>query len=581
MKQNVLVIGSGGREHAICHSLSKSHFVHNIFLLNGNGGTQGFADKVKNVLNICDDEHEKILNFINLNNIFLTIVGPEAPLSSGIVNFLEENNKYVFGPRKEAAILESSKIFMKDVLVKAGVATAKFRTFEETDLQDAMNFIDEFTGSNIVIKADGLAAGKGVVIAQGKEDAKNTVAEFLNGKFGEASKKIVIEEFIDGKEVSLFAITDGEKVINFGTACDYKRIFDNDIGLNTGGMGTFSPSFLTQREEQKFVETLVKPVVLELKKRNIKYKGVLFAGLMMQDGVAKVLEFNCRFGDPETQSILTRFEGDFYELCLKVAKGELASYKPKFSKLNAVSVVLASKGYPESSSKGDKIYLPKITKKNEFIFHAGTLKESDTLYTNGGRVLAVTCLGKTKKEARSKAYNIASLIKFDGMQYRNDIAEDLVLIDINFEQEEWKECGIGFYNLFNLLAKVTLKEQSKLKKHFNIDTSKLYEISVLLTDDSHIATLNNKYRDKNKPTNTLSFPVCQEYNEGKVLLGDIILSFETIKKEATEQEKDFKEYLSHLFVHSLLHLLGYDHEVEKDMVEMEDLEDLILEKSNL
>lgn len=574
MKANVLVIGKGGRENAMVFSLAKSDKVEKIFIITGNGGTEGILGKSFNVSHINENEHQKILEFINQNNISLTVVGPEGPLSEGIVDFLQENKKPVFGPEKAAAKLESSKIFMKDVLVKAGVPTAKYKAFKGNEKEEAFSFLETFKGSSIVIKADGLAAGKGVVICQNIEEAKKEVSEFLEGKFGDSSKQIVIEEFLDGFEASLFGVTDGTEVLAFGSACDHKRIFDNDLGGNTGGMGTFSPSFLTPIQEKKLTETLIKPVVLELAKRGIKYKGVLFAGLMVCDEEVKVLEFNARFGDPETQSILSRFEGDFYELCFRTANETLKGFEAKFRKLNAVSVVLASKGYPETSSKGDAISLPAVSE-NTFIFHAGTLLKDNILQTDGGRVLAVTSLAKSKKEAREKAYKAISGISFEGMQFRKDIGEELVSFQMLFNEMKWKEVGIGFYDFFSRLLKITLKT------HFSYinDSSKLnkiYEFSILLTNDAEMQELNKQHRGKDKPTNVLSFPLGEEYEKGKIVMGDIVIALETMQKEALEQEKSFKEHLAHLFVHSVLHLFEYDHEIPSELEEMEELEDKIL-----
>jgi phosphoribosylamine--glycine ligase len=574
--KNVLVIGNGGREHAIILSLLRSFQVNFVYVISGNGGTNLIQNRVFNVEEIEVNEHEKILNFIKSRDVSLTIIGPEAPLSAGIVDFLEDNGQKVFGPRMLGASLESSKIFMKDVLVKAGVPTAKYKIFDFKQKDDAFKFLQTFDTSAIVIKADGLASGKGVVICQNQEDAKQTVEEFFAGKFGEASKKIVIEEFLDGFEASLFGITDGKDVICFTSACDHKRIFENDLGENTGGMGTFSPSFLTPEEEVRFTQTLIEPVVKELAKRGIKYKGVLFAGLMVCEGEAKVLEFNVRFGDPEAQSILSRFEGDFYDLCERIANEKLAGFKPKFSHKSAVSVVFASKGYPQTSSKNNIITLPKKLGDDEFIFHAGTKLEGGALLTNGGRVLGVTALGETKLIARKKAYNLASKVHFEGMQFRKDIAEDLVFFEINFANEEWRKIGIGLYDFFKRLLKITLKTHFA-KEIYLLDKS--YYFSILLTGDEEIMELNKLHRGKNKPTNVLSFPLNEEYEEGQILMGDIALSLETLKREAKEQGKTFMEHLAHLFVHSALHLLGYDHEEEKEMHKMEEMEDEILRQN--
>lgn len=573
MKQNVLVIGNGGREHAIVKSLSSSSSVEKIFILPGNGGTQ--ESKAVNVSFDVKD-YEELLVFIKENNISLTIIGPEAPLADGIVDFLEANGCLAFGPCKAAAALEYSKIFMKEVLVAAEVPTAKYKVFDESNYKAVAAYIQEFKGASVVIKADGLASGKGVFIASSLEEAKTVTESLILGKIGEAGKKFIIEEFLDGMEVSLFAITDGQNIINFSSACDYKRIFENDLGPNTGGMGTFSPSFLTLEQEEFFVETLVKPVVQELARRGIVYKGVLFAGLMVKDGEAKILEFNCRLGDPETQSILTRFEGDFYEIAYRVSIGELAEYTPAFRPKCAVSIVLAGKDYPSNSSKGEKISLPENILEDEFIFHSGTALKEESLVTNGGRILTVTALSDTKANAREKAYLLADKITFNGMQKRDDIAEELVLLFINTDEEGWKEVGIGFYDFFNRLAKVSLKKHFLLKPSFLNDSSKLYEFSVLLTNDESITLLNKEHRGKNKPTNVLSFRLAEEYERGKILMGDVVISLETIKKEALEQSKSFKEHLAHLFVHSILHLIGYDHAEMQEMEFMEALEDDIL-----
>jgi phosphoribosylamine--glycine ligase len=574
--KNVLVIGSGGREHAIILALLRSPKVGSIYIITGNGGTNLIENRVFNVEDINVNEHLKILNFIKTKGVSLTIVGPEAPLSAGIVDFLEDNGQRVFGPRKAGAELEASKIFMKDVLIKAGVPTAKYQVFHANQKEEAFQFLESFKTSAIVIKADGLASGKGVVICQNQNEARENIEEFFNGKFGEASKKIVIEEFLDGFEASLFGISDGKNVICFGSACDHKRIFENDLGENTGGMGTFSPSFLTLEEEISLTKKLIEPVVKELANRGINYKGVLFAGLMVCEGEPKVLEFNVRFGDPEAQSILSRFEGDFYELCERVADGNLAGFKPKFSDKSAVTVVLASKGYPQTSSNDDEIILPQNLAKDEFIFHAGTKLKDGKLLTNGGRVLSITALGGQKSLARQKVYNLVSQTHFAGMQVRKDIAEDLISFEINFEKEEWRNLGVGLYDFFKRLLKITLKTHFAKNKSFINDKDKCYEFSILLTGDDEIQALNKSHRGKDKPTNVLSFPLNEEYEEGRILMGDIILSLDTLKREAEEQNKSFIEHLAHLFVHSALHLIGYNHEEEGEMYEMEAMEDEIL-----
>lgn len=579
MSDNVIVIGSGGREHSIVCSLLKSPRLEKIFVIPGNSGTHGILGRTFNVQDIQENEHDKILKFAQNNDVSLVIVGPEGPLSCGIADFLEEAGIKVFGPRKEAANLEASKIFMKDVLVKAGIPTAKYKVFDKSELLEALKFLDEFHGKSIVIKADGLAHGKGVVVTGDITEARDEVTHFLGGKFGSSSSKIVIEEFLDGREVSLFAITDGKSVMSFTSACDHKRIFENDLGPNTGGMGTFSPSFLTKEEEEQYTEDLIKPVILELQKRGIVYKGVLFAGLMMCESGPKVLEFNIRFGDPEAQSILPRFEGDLYELMLLTANSKLAGFKAKFIPMHAVTIVLASKNYPASSSAGEEVSFPLTLPKNNFIFHAGAKISEGKIVTNGGRVLGITSLAKTKSEARLMAYGLVSKVAFNGMQFRKDIAEDLVSLDINFEDERWKEVGIGFYDFFIRLAKITMKVHFEMGSLSIKDSTKLYEFSVLLCNDIKMQELNKTFRNIDKPTNVLSFPMLERQGANTILMGDIAISFDTMVREAAEQSKSLNEHLAHLFAHSILHLMGYDHVKPREQEKMESLEDIILERA--
>lgn len=419
---NVLLLGSGAREHAILVSLLRSPKVTRVFISTTNAG-MSLGDRVAAIKSGCATKSE-ICDFCTSNKIDLVVVGSEALLVDGIADALEERGIKCFGPSREAAKLEGSKAFMKEVCVAAGVQTAKYITC--SDYKTAILALENFE-LPVVIKADGLAGGKGVVICDNIELAHSVILEFLNGKFGNAGKNIIIEEFLDGKEVSFFAILDGTIAKPFLHACDYKRINDGNIGSNTGGMGSFAPSFISKSVEQEVMNTIIHPMQTELQKRGISYKGVLFAGLMITLRGIYVLEFNCRFGDPETQSILPLLETDITDVFLSVCNQTLADLNIKFSNKCAVTVVASSKGYPESSSIGDVISgLSNIAiSESQNIFHAGTKKlENGDIVTNGGRVLCSSAIAETINNAREIAYTNLSKISFDGMHYRTDIAND-------------------------------------------------------------------------------------------------------------------------------------------------------------
>ena len=417
-KRNILVIGSGGREHAFVKALNRSQWLNKLYVLPGNGGMNQDAEPV----NIKLNDFFAIADFCKKNNIDLVIVGPEQPLVEGIADYLEERGIMVFGPSKKAAQLEGSKDFMKEIVSRYGVATAHYQTF--TDPNKAKIYVRE-KGAPIVIKTDGLAAGKGVTVAMTQEDAVKAIDEAFEGKFGDAGKKLIIEEFLEGEEASFFVISDGKHVAEFGSAQDHKRAYDNDEGPNTGGMGTYSPApIVTDFVRRKVMDQIIRPTINGLARDGIPYKGFLFAGLMIDRfGNPKLIEYNIRMGDPETQSILPRLQSDLVEILSKAACGRLNEVKEiNFSPDSALCVVMAAKGYPENYDKGHFIDLsaagncPKAT-----VYHAGTEMRDGKLISNGGRVLGITGMGRTLAEAFHNAYNCVTSIKFGGGFYRKDI----------------------------------------------------------------------------------------------------------------------------------------------------------------
>lgn len=409
---NILIIGSGGREYAIGLRLTQDNAKHNLFFAPGNGATSKLGK------NISYSNFDELVKFAKENEINLTIVGPENELTLGIVDIFKANGLTIFGPSKEAARLEGSKAFMKDFLHKFGIKTAKFLSTE--NLQESYDFIDTLS-SKIVVKADGLCAGKGVIIANNKEEAKNAARDMLSGdSFGNAGKRVVVEEFLDGFELSFFAICDGNNFVTLPVAQDHKRLLDNNEGPNTGGMGAYAPSPLASRELIKRVENeVVKPTLSGMQELGSPFCGVLFVGLMVVNNEPYVLEFNVRFGDPECEVLMPLIDGELGEILFDAARGELKEIKLKDE--FAVGVVVASKDYPYKSSKKAKITI-KNTPQNSHIAYAGVEAENGEIYATGGRVLV--CVGKAKsiKEARDLAYLLCENVEFDGMQYRKDIA---------------------------------------------------------------------------------------------------------------------------------------------------------------
>jgi phosphoribosylamine---glycine ligase len=428
---NILIIGSGGREHAFAWKLRESPLCTNLFVAPGNAGTALLAENV----NIAVDDFDKLGSLCLEKNIELIIVGPEVPLVAGVRDYFESHTslKHIFivGPGKEGAQLEGSKDFSKQFMLRNGVPTANARTFQAHELNESLKYLDT-CHPPIVLKADGLAAGKGVIISTTIDEAKREITEMLEQKkFGNASSKVLIEEFLDGIELSVFVLTDGEHYVVLPEAKDYKRIGENDTGLNTGGMGAVSPVvFANHTFLKKVEEKVIKPTIAGLKMEGIPYKGFIFIGLMNVQGEPYVIEYNARMGDPETEVVLPRIQSDLAELLLASAKGELKNKRISISPEYAVTVVLASGGYPESFKKGNVIS-GLTTNRKSTVFHAGTRKESEAIVTNGGRVLTVTGKGQNLTEAITNAYELVSPIQWDGIYYRKDIGQDLLRLESN------------------------------------------------------------------------------------------------------------------------------------------------------
>ncbi len=413
---NILVVGSGGREHAIVHKI-KQDDIKNIYCAPGNAGIEELAQCVP----IKADDLDGLLKFAKDKNISLTIVGPELPLQAGIVDIFTANGMAIFGPTKKAAMLETSKSFAKKLLKKYGIPTPSFEVFDSS--ADAIDYVKTISFP-VVIKADGLASGKGVIITNELSHAISSIKDIMDNRvFGDAGKVILIEEFMTGVESSYFVISNGNTFIDVTSARDYKRLKDNDLGPNTGGMGSISPSDkLTPELEKKIVNKIVSPLMEDLKKEGIIYKGVLYVGLMISNNDPYVLEFNVRFGDPETQAILPRIESDLVSVLMDSAKGKMFTDSIKLKKDVGVCVVMASQGYPANPQTGMTIEgLKGAGGKDTFIFHAGTRNEKGVIKTAGGRVLGITALGEGIKSAREKAYMAVNSIIFEGSQYRRDI----------------------------------------------------------------------------------------------------------------------------------------------------------------
>lgn len=412
----ILVVGGGGREHAICWKLSKEANVDKIYCAPGNAGISNVAQ----CIDIQDSNIENLLNFAKENQIDLTIVGPEIPLVAGIVDKFEKEGLKIFGPNKKCAQLEGSKSFSKDFMIRHNLPTAKYK--EYTDLDEAISEIDSF-GYPVVIKADGLAAGKGVVIPENREDAITTLKEMMSDKkFGNAGDKIVVEEFLTGIETSILAFVDNDTIVPMVSSKDHKKVFEGETGLNTGGMGTFSPSEIYTEKLAKEVQEKILDKTLEgFKKDNLNYKGILFVGLMITEDGPKILEYNVRFGDPETQSVLFRLDTDLNKIISEILNNNLKNIEINYSKEESICVMLTSGGYPENYEKGKVISGLENLDSDIVVFHSGTKFDNENIVTNGGRVIGITAKGKTVKEAAQKVYENIKKINFEKMHYRKDI----------------------------------------------------------------------------------------------------------------------------------------------------------------
>jgi phosphoribosylamine--glycine ligase len=415
----VLVIGSGGREHALAWKISQSPKVKKIYCAPGSAAIGQLAESVA----IAPEQIEKLAGFAATKKIDLTVVGPELPLTLGIVDLFEQRGLRIFGPNRQAAQLEGSKAFAKEMLRDNRIPTAAFGSF--TDATAAKNFIAT-QKTPVVVKADGLAAGKGVLICAARTEAEAAVDEILlNKAFGAAGDKVVIEEFLDGEEASFMVLTDGEHVLPLASSQDHKRVFDHDKGPNTGGMGAYSPApVVTPDVHRQVLNDILSPLLAGLKEKNIRYRGLIYVGLMITRDGPKVLEFNARFGDPECQPIMMRLKSDLVELMDAVIDGRLNEAEAKWHDDPAVCVVLTAGGYPGAYDKGKEIHgLDKLAHWSDgLVFHAGTAKENTRWVTNGGRVLGVTARGKDINAAVEKAYEAVGEISWDGMHYRKDIA---------------------------------------------------------------------------------------------------------------------------------------------------------------
>lgn len=419
--KKILVIGSGGREHAICEQFKKSPQKTEIFAIPGNAGIAKIA---KIIAEIKQNEKQKIINFCLNEKIDFVFIGPEQPLVDGLADDLEKNNIRVFGPSKKASALEGSKVFMKKIAVDNNVPTAAYETFK--DKKNALEFAKKL-GFPCVIKTDGLAAGKGVLIPNNLEECIEALDEIFGGKFGAAGNEVIVEEFLDGFEASYFVICGGKNFASLGFAHDHKRVGDNDTGANTGGMGTYSPSpFVTSQMEKETIEKIIRPTLKGLENVGAPFKGVLFAGLMIGSKGIKLLEFNIRFGDPETQVILPRIKSDFVSLIEAAIDGKLDKFEVEFDEENKfVCVVMCAKGYPETYEKLTEIKNLDVAGKleNVKILHAGTVEKDGKILANGGRVLNVIAQGNSFAEARQKAYKAVDAIEWKEGFCRKDIAK--------------------------------------------------------------------------------------------------------------------------------------------------------------
>ncbi|MEM7665314.1 MAG: phosphoribosylamine--glycine ligase [Pseudomonadota bacterium] len=412
---NVLLLGGGGREHALAWKLAQSPGVVRLYAAPGNPGIAQDAELVT----LDTSDHGAVTHFCATNDVDLVVVGPEAPLVDGLADSLRAKGFAVFGPSQMAAQLEGSKGFTKDLCERAGIPTGAY--VRTTSLDEARAALTRFDPP-YVLKADGLAAGKGVVIAEGIEQAEIALADMFGGQFGEAGAEVVIEEFLTGEEASFFAITDGKTILPFGTAQDHKRVGEGDVGPNTGGMGAYSPApVLTEALQARAMAEIIEPTVRIMAAEGMPYAGVLYAGLMLTADGPKLIEYNCRFGDPECQVLMMRLESDLAELMLACAKGELAGAEAKFAEETALTVVMAAKGYPGTPEKGGAIDLGSADVEGVKVFHAGTVLNDGALVANGGRVLNVTATGANVTEAQAAAYRAVDAVDFASGFCRTDI----------------------------------------------------------------------------------------------------------------------------------------------------------------
>lgn len=418
---NILVVGNGGREHALVWKIAQSPYVEKLYCAPGNGGIASIAQCV----DIKATDLKGLAHFAAKNNIDLTVIGPELPLTLGIVDVFRSSGLPVFGPSKRAAILEGSKVFTKDFLTKYNIPTALYQSFNDTE--NAIQYIHDHKPP-FVLKVDGLAAGKGVLICQNRSEAFQGIEDIMKSRlFGDAGNRLVIEEFMEGEEVSILAITDGERFITLPAAQDHKAIFEGDKGPNTGGMGAYAPAPVIDDAMLDRIETeIIRPTIAGMKTEDRLYQGVLYAGLMITSEGPKIVEYNCRFGDPEIQAILPLLKTDLVDLMMEVVEGRLKEKQPEISPESCICVVMASGGYPGSYQKGKPIIGLENPDKDVVIFHAGTKKEDGHIVTSGGRVLGVTAKGKTFLQARELAYKAVGKITFDGAYYRRDIGHRAV-----------------------------------------------------------------------------------------------------------------------------------------------------------
>ncbi|MEP7196782.1 MAG: phosphoribosylamine--glycine ligase [Saprospiraceae bacterium] len=424
MKYKVLLIGSGGREHALAWKITQSPFLEKLYCSPGNPGIA----EITSCVGFPNDDFEHILNFISKENIQILICGPEVPLADGLMDFLEQNllkKIILIGPKKLGASLESSKKFAKEFMLRHGIPTAKYKAFNTSEIESAIEYIKSMNAP-IVLKADGLAAGKGVIISPSIENACDEINEMLNGKFGSASEEVVVEEFLSGIEFSSFVLTNGNQFVILPDAKDYKKIGESDTGLNTGGMGSVSPvSFVTAELKDKILIKIIEPTIRGLQKDEIEYQGFIFFGLIIVAGEPYVIEYNCRLGDPETESIMLRLNSDLIQMMVACNEQKLDHYSVQISDQSASTIFLVSGGYPQHFEKNIPIDLKLKEEKDIWLFHAGTKIEDNQLKTNGGRVIAISALADTKEHALEKCLSTAEKIDYKGKYFRRDIGFDL------------------------------------------------------------------------------------------------------------------------------------------------------------